>query len=141
VIMLDVLEHLHHPLSSLQKITRALVPGGLLLLKVPNVRHEYGLYPKLRGRTALGFGAHEHLNHFSRETLTEALRRSDLTVESWIGFIPLTGNGIVGRTARGLALAAGRCIAGTWANWSEYHLSLVCIARKTAGVTGKSPAQ
>jgi len=133
VIMLDVLEHMHQPLACLEKVHAVLADSGMLLLKVPNVRHEYGLYPRLRGRAALGFGAHEHLCHFSRRSLEQALAAAKLEVVAWLGFVPLSGRGAVGKLASTLACWLGRGIACALPNWPDYNLSLVCLARKNTG--------
>jgi 2-polyprenyl-3-methyl-5-hydroxy-6-metoxy-1,4-benzoquinol methylase len=129
VIMLDVLEHISEPMQCLHKIEQILKPGGLLLVKVPNVRHEFGLYPRVRSG-ALGFGAHEHLSHFSQKTLASAFHRAGLEVALWRGFLPLMVRGGVGRTLWNLASVCGSVVAPLWKSWPDYHVALISVARK-----------
>lgn len=137
VVMLDVLEHISQPMHCLRAVSAALAPGGLFLIKVPNVRHEHGLYIRLRGR-ALGFGAHEHLSHFSQRTLTQALRIAGMEPVEWLGFFPLLGRGIVGRLAAQTVFQANRAISAVWLGWPDYHVSLVCLARKASAAPARS---
>lgn len=129
IVLLDVLEHFHDPLACLLKARRILSPNGLALIKVPNARHERGIYPFLRGKAALGFGAHEHLSHFSKDTLTDALKRADMEIAAWLGFVPLPGKGIARTIMGSAALLIGAALARVWKNWPDYHVSLVCLAR------------
>lgn len=129
VILLDVLEHVSQPLQCLQKVQSILKPGGLLLVKVPNVRHEFGLYPRLRS-AALGFGAHEHLSHFSQKTLAGAFQRAGLDVTLWRGFLPLMVRGGLGGALWRLASSCGSAVAPLWKSWPDYHVALISVARK-----------
>ncbi|MCP4351398.1 MAG: class I SAM-dependent methyltransferase [Desulfobacterales bacterium] len=129
-VMLDVLEHMHNPLQCLQKISKLLIADGLLLVKVPNVRHEHGLYPLIRGKAALGFGAHEHLSHFSMVSLTQAMEKANFEIADWLSFVPVVGHGIVRNIIRTAADLSGYIGRGIWNRWPDYHVSLVCLARK-----------
>jgi 2-polyprenyl-3-methyl-5-hydroxy-6-metoxy-1,4-benzoquinol methylase len=128
IAMLDVIEHMHRPLDCLAMVARALAPRGLLLLKTPNVRHEHGLYPLLRGRAALRFGAHEHLNHFTQATLVRALEAGGLQVVDWLGVAPLAGGRVGVALGRAASLLAG--LVRSWQCWPDHHVSLVCLARR-----------
>ena len=132
VVLLDVLEHISDPLQSLQKVHRILKPGGLVLVKVPNVRREYGLYPRIRGG-ALGFGAHEHLSHFSQATLADAYQRAGLEVAAWRGFLPLDVQGGAARIVWGMVSWLGGIVGRVWKSWPDHHVALVCIGKKPLG--------
>jgi 2-polyprenyl-3-methyl-5-hydroxy-6-metoxy-1,4-benzoquinol methylase len=85
VTLWDVIEHVPDPKSVLQRVKPLLAPGGLLVLKTPNVD---GLYPQLSLRLAqgLGFWGHPeppgHLFQFSVATLTQMVRGMDYTVKA-----------------------------------------------------------
>ena len=131
IVMLDVLEHLHKPIGCLQMIEHALSDHGLLLVKVPNVRHEHGLYPLLRGQAALRFGAHEHLLHFTKFTLEHCLQRVGLQPLVWIGFQPLPRQSACGRLAQKLVCSIAGLYARLNRNWADWNVSLVCIAGRS----------
>jgi len=138
IVMLDVLEHIYNPSECLHKIYKLLAPGGLLLVKVPNVRHEHGIYPLLRGKSALGFGAHEHLSHFSMQSLTNAMNNANLEVIDWLGFLPIMGPDIFRKVFKILYNEVGMIGKKIWKNWYDYNVSLVCLARKADPYNQKS---
>ena len=70
VTMWDVLEHIADPGSVLDGIGRVLVPGGILLIQVPNIE---ALVNRILHEKAGTFGGHSHLNFFSRDTLSRLL--------------------------------------------------------------------
>jgi SAM-dependent methyltransferase len=78
VTMWHVLEHLPDPVAALRAIERALVPGGLLLVGVPNVA---SVEARLFGRRWFSLDAPRHLVHFAPETLGQALEGAGYTVE------------------------------------------------------------
>lgn len=81
ITLWDVIEHLPDPMGTLRHIAKILAPGGLLVLKTPNVD---GLYPRLSLRLAglLGFWGHAeppgHLYQFSARTLERMGRQAGL---------------------------------------------------------------
>lgn len=81
VTLWDVIEHLPDPSSTMKLIPRILAPGGLLVLKTPNVD---GLYPRLSLRLArrLDFWGHAeppgHLFQFSARTLEKMANQAGL---------------------------------------------------------------
>ncbi len=67
--MFHVLEHIHDPLAALLRLRDWLVPGGRLLIEVPNVLQPYG---SLEGN----FFQNAHLTNFSYVTLEALLTRA-----------------------------------------------------------------
>jgi len=61
VVCLNVLEHIEDDLAALKRMRRLLVPGGRLILLVPQYRWLYGSYDK-------------HLHHFRRYNRADAVR-------------------------------------------------------------------
>jgi len=94
ITLWDVIEHLPDPSATLKLISVLLAPGGLLVLKTPNVD---GLYPRaslLVART-LGFWGHAeppgHLFQFSARTLEKMAQQAGLeTVALHHQRIPIT---------------------------------------------------
>lgn len=94
VTLWDVIEHLPDPSGTLKLIARILTPGGLLVLKTPNVD---GLYPfaSLLLARRLGFWGHAeppgHLYQFSPATLEKmAIQAGFQTVAVHHQRIPIT---------------------------------------------------
>jgi 2-polyprenyl-3-methyl-5-hydroxy-6-metoxy-1,4-benzoquinol methylase len=75
VTMWDVLEHVPDPLSELREIRRILKPGGVVVLRVPDVSS-----PEARwfGEYWIGLDAPRHLYVFSPTTLAALLARAGL---------------------------------------------------------------
>lgn len=64
VLLLDVLEHLNNPWLGMQHLAEALLPGGFLILSVPNPRWSRSRYFALsRGNLACFTEADLRLNH------------------------------------------------------------------------------
>lgn len=91
VTLIDVLEHVPHPLVLLSKIHDALEPGGWAVIKVPSgpaqrlkentrARLRNGYRPRLADNLV-------HVNHFSPASLQKALQRAGLG-NVWIGVGP-----------------------------------------------------
>jgi SAM-dependent methyltransferase len=70
VTMWDVMEHVHDPTATLAEVHRILKPGGLFLVRVPNVATWDA---KLFGRFWAGYDAPRHLYIYSPPTLTRFL--------------------------------------------------------------------
>jgi SAM-dependent methyltransferase len=78
IALLDVLEHVPHPLALLRNVREALNPGGLVVLGTPNCR---SLAARLLGRRWWHYRA-AHVGYFDRRTLTETLHRVGLAVQA-----------------------------------------------------------
>ena len=77
VTLMHVLEHVSKPTGLLEEISRILVPGGLLLLMLPNIE---SLEFKLFGKDWYSLDIPRHLSHFSPKTLQYAVQSTDLVV-------------------------------------------------------------
>ncbi len=87
ITMFDVIEHLRDPFGSLDKLHRALRPGGVLVISTPDAE---SLTSRLIGSRLEDFRrTREHLVFFGRQTLREVLREH--------GFDPLS-IGSIGHT-------------------------------------------
>jgi methionine biosynthesis protein MetW len=79
VVFADVLEHMASPDQILSLALKALKPGGLLLVSVPNVAHWSVRLKLLFGRfdyAAMGICDSTHLRWFTKATLTTFLQQS-----------------------------------------------------------------
>ncbi len=85
VTMWDVVEHLPDPARTLELAAPLLAPGGLLVLKTPNID---GIYPQASLAVAgkLGFWGHPeppgHLYQFSQSTLSRMVERAGFGVSA-----------------------------------------------------------
>ena len=88
VTLWDVFEHLHDPAGTLAEIHRVLAPGGVLVLRVPNMDSwEAGLF----GSHWAGLDAPRHTYVFNRGILRKLLSRAGFTrieMKSNIGGYP-----------------------------------------------------
>jgi SAM-dependent methyltransferase len=73
----DVLEHAHDPAALLREIARILKPGGVVVIRVPNLN---GWSARLAGRYWAGLDAPRHLYVFTPQTLGRLLARNGLCV-------------------------------------------------------------
>lgn len=84
VLCLDVLEHFVDPWRMIEKISRALKQGGLVVASIPNVRHFSVLGPLLfKGRwdyEEAGILDHTHLRFFTKASAASLLQTNDLDV-------------------------------------------------------------
>jgi 2-polyprenyl-3-methyl-5-hydroxy-6-metoxy-1,4-benzoquinol methylase len=79
----DVLEHLRDPWSALRALTALVVPGGEVVLSVPNVAHWTGRRAVARGRFAYaehGLFDRTHLRFFTRASARELAQSAGLRV-------------------------------------------------------------
>ncbi len=79
----DVLEHLREPLAALLALKAKLVPGGIIVVSVPNVAHLWMRLSLLAGHfdySDRGLLDRTHLRFFTRRTLLDFLRAAGLSV-------------------------------------------------------------
>jgi SAM-dependent methyltransferase len=133
VAMLDVLEHMYDPLTSVKQCARLLKLGGLLVVKSPNgpmqLRKER--VKKMLGRGDGYVASIGHLNQFAPKTLSLAFRKGGLEP---VRIRPAKSfqEGIVGPgfTARRVARHVGVAAANALMQLTGTGLNLVGIARK-----------
>jgi O-antigen biosynthesis protein len=84
IIFADVLEHLVDPWTVLRSWRQWLVPGGAVVVSIPNVRHRSVLGGLLRGRWDYadeGILDRTHLRFFTRGTAVELVESAGFRVE------------------------------------------------------------
>ena len=79
VTMWQSLEHVHRPLETLRQAHRLLVPGGGLLVSVPNVDSAPFRW---FGPAWFGLELPRHLSHFSVQTLRKMIEKAGFEVET-----------------------------------------------------------
>jgi 2-polyprenyl-3-methyl-5-hydroxy-6-metoxy-1,4-benzoquinol methylase len=85
VVLGDVLEHLSMPEVTLQKLVRLQSPGTLFIVSVPNIANLWIRLNLLVGRfdySDRGILDRTHLRFFTRKTLTELLKSTNLEILS-----------------------------------------------------------
>lgn len=139
VTLIDVLEHVPHPVELLFRVRAALQPGGWLIVKVPSgpaqqrkERLRAWLFRGYRPRLADNL---VHVNHFSPESLRLALDRSgfeDVALELAPPELPEPyGVGAVcSNVSRRILYAAGCLLPG--GIHSPLALNLLAFARRAA---------
>jgi glycosyltransferase involved in cell wall biosynthesis len=76
VVCLNVLEHVRDPIAALRNMASVLLPGGRLVLYVPQGQHLYSTLDEVLG----------HRCRYSREILSEELRSTGFEIESFRDF-------------------------------------------------------
>ncbi|GIW80902.1 MAG: hypothetical protein KatS3mg105_2709 [Gemmatales bacterium] len=79
VTMWQSLEHVHDPLGVLRQARRLLVPGGKLIVAVPNI---LSLPFRWFGPAWYGLDLPRHLTHFDPQTLSGMLQRAEFDIQS-----------------------------------------------------------
>jgi O-antigen biosynthesis protein len=82
VVFGDVLEHLRDPLPVLRSVRELLVPGGAVVISVPNIAHGDVRLSLLQGRfeyRSLGLLDNTHIHFFTRSSLRAFLRDAGFT--------------------------------------------------------------
>ena len=137
ITMWASLEHVHRPLEVLREAHRLLVPGGRLIVSVPNID---SLPFRWFGSAWYGLRLPRHLTHFSPSTLRKMVERAGFTVVSlrmsWCSTWTQRSAelfGGQGRAPRRRAWFRRRLLAsllGRWCLLTRQSDSLVLSARK-----------
>ena len=77
VVMWDVIEHVKHPLTSVQHVRRVLRPGGLLVLSTGDVR---SLGARVYGRRWFLIAPPYHLFYFDHDSIRRLLQTAGLAI-------------------------------------------------------------
>lgn len=78
VTLIDVLEHIPEPMTTLREIRRVLRSGGLLVIRVPNFKFHWLktlLLRALKRRNFIGLDSRNHVNHFTIGALINGLQQ------------------------------------------------------------------
>jgi len=105
VLMSHVLEHFADPLRALEKVRKALRPGGRVVIAVPN---RSGAVARLFGSHWHGWDPPYHLTHFDPPALSDLLTRAGFTVTH------LGTRGVPEDITRSLSKALDRPIRALW---------------------------
>ena len=85
ILALDVLEHLADPATVVRKLRELLIPGGRLIVSIPNVSHYSVAFPLfLRGHwryTEEGLLDRTHLRFFVEKTAVELIASAGLSID------------------------------------------------------------
>ncbi len=85
ILCLDVLEHLSDPWEIVARLHKALVPGGVIIASIPNIRNYKASFPLFfQGKWELeesGIRDRTHLRWFVRKTAIELMTSSGLRLE------------------------------------------------------------
>lgn len=114
VSLLGVLEHLHDPRATLDRVRSLLRPGGVLLTYVPNFNYlrikDTGAISYLRHGRWSALHPQEHLFHFTPNSFIALLAASGFScIRMEIGR-PFTSGGFVGRVTKELAYNSARLL-------------------------------
>jgi SAM-dependent methyltransferase len=115
VTLIDVLEHVGNPRPLLAEVARVLRSGGLLFVKVPNVRYtlaKHRILGRIPGALEDTFDAREHLVHYSARTLAHMVARAGFALEVVTVPSPIQSGGRLRRRLRVTGWAVARYLPG-----------------------------
>ncbi|MFM7329993.1 MAG: class I SAM-dependent methyltransferase, partial [Bacteroidota bacterium] len=78
ITLWHVLEHLENPLESIRKLSENLLPGGSILVAVPNHKSADARH---YGKHWAGLDVPRHLWHFTQHAISLLARKAGLTVQ------------------------------------------------------------
>jgi 2-polyprenyl-3-methyl-5-hydroxy-6-metoxy-1,4-benzoquinol methylase len=117
VVCADVLEHLRDPLGTLVALRRALAPGGVVAISIPNVAHLWVRLSLLAGRFEYadrGILDRTHLRFFTRRSLRALVAAAGLRVARMTA-TPVPLYQVVPPRGHGRALAAVHALSAATA--------------------------
>jgi 2-polyprenyl-3-methyl-5-hydroxy-6-metoxy-1,4-benzoquinol methylase len=131
VTMVDVFEHVGEPRAMLSGIHEVLRPGGVLFIKVPNVRYvlaKQRMLGRVPGLLEDALDAREHLVHYSEPTLRAMVSSGGFAVKSIHVPAPIQSGGNVRRAVRAAGPGLVRIVPRGAA--TPLATDLACIALK-----------
>jgi 2-polyprenyl-3-methyl-5-hydroxy-6-metoxy-1,4-benzoquinol methylase len=97
ITLWDVIEHLRDPFPVIRCAASLLRPSGVLFIQTPNVGFSLP-FARMKRRLSVGspdlMEPRDHMNNFSRETLTELLARAGLGRVTYRVLAPVDGVGL-----------------------------------------------
>jgi SAM-dependent methyltransferase len=115
ISLVDVLEHVGKPRPLLAEVVRLLRSGGIIIVKVPNVRYVLGKYyllGRIPGAFEDAFDAREHLVYYSPQTLSRMLRSAGFALEVMAVPSPIPSGGRLRRLLQVAGSGAARSLPG-----------------------------
>ncbi|MCX7882066.1 MAG: class I SAM-dependent methyltransferase [Brevinematales bacterium] len=116
VSMVEVIEHLGHPLRALENIYHALQPGGVLLVQTADMD---GLQARLKG-SSYHYYLPGHLSYFDRHNLASALKRVGFSRVKFVGGVEF---GLLPKLVKSRALFRSIWDYRHWVRIALYHMA------------------
>jgi 2-polyprenyl-3-methyl-5-hydroxy-6-metoxy-1,4-benzoquinol methylase len=131
VTILDVIEHVSDPVGTLRSARAALRPGGVVLVKTPNVRWNH---VKHRLRQPDSYDMREHIVQFDGATLAATAERAELEPLELFVPRPVQTGGAARRLVRRAVWTAGAGTHRLTGRAGGLSPDLCLLARRPAGV-------